>query len=232
MARIRTIKPDFWTDEKVLGIKPLTRLLFIGMWNFADDYGRLDFSPVSLKAKIFPGDDISAADMRDMLNELCIADLLLIYSANDKEYIEITGWHHQRIDKRQVSKIPGPFDDGSNIRGLPPTSPDRPRLTTTPAPVMEGNGRGMEGKQDADAARPAIEIVPPDPQARFFHRAVEVLGPSGRSLAAKLLKSKGGVVTQAESALVLAAGKADPREYIGAIIRSGDPPQQAAGRSW
>jgi hypothetical protein len=56
VARIRTIKPDFWTNEKVLSIKPLTRLLFIGMWNFADDYGRLDFSPISIKAKVFPND--------------------------------------------------------------------------------------------------------------------------------------------------------------------------------
>ena len=109
MARIRTIKPDFWTNEKIMECKPLTRLLFIGMWNFADDYGRMAFAPSSIKAKVFPNDPFTAADIRDMLNELNALGLLLIYSADDKEYIEITGWDHQRIDKRQVSKIPGPF---------------------------------------------------------------------------------------------------------------------------
>jgi hypothetical protein len=89
-----------------------------------------------------------------MLNELCSADLLMIYSAKGKEYMEITGWDHQRIDKRQASKIPAPFAEGSAIRGIPPTSPDHPRLTPTPAPVMEGKGmegNGVEGKQETRA---------------------------------------------------------------------------------
>lgn len=151
MARIRTIKPDFWTNDKVLGIKPLTRLLFIGMWNFADDFGRMDFSPVSIKARIFPNDEIAADGVRDMLNEMCSADLLMVYSANGKEYIEITGWDHQRIDKRQASKIPAPFAEGSAIRGIPPTPADLPRTTTTPAPGREGKGEdssGREGKKE------------------------------------------------------------------------------------
>ena len=40
MARIRTVKPDIWTDEKFVELSPLARLLFIGLWNFADDEGR------------------------------------------------------------------------------------------------------------------------------------------------------------------------------------------------
>ena len=39
MARIRTIKPEFWTDEKVVTLPFEARLLFIGMWNFCDDEG-------------------------------------------------------------------------------------------------------------------------------------------------------------------------------------------------
>lgn len=153
MARIRTIKPDFWTNEKILGIKPLTRLLFIGMWNFADDFGRMVFSPVSIKAKIFPNDPISSDDVRAMLNEICSADLMVIYSASGKEYLEITGWDHQRIDKRQPSKIPAPFADGSAIRGIPPTSPDH---SPTPAPVMEG--KVEEGKEETRV--PALSVDP------------------------------------------------------------------------
>jgi hypothetical protein len=144
LARIRTIKPDFWTNTKVLGIKPLTRLLFIGMWNFSDDYGRMDFAPLSIKARVFPTDDISAADVRDMLNELCGADLLMVYSADGKEYIEITGWDHQKIDKRQTSKIPAPFGEGSVIRGSPP---DFPRPTPTCPNSRSCNGREGKGRE-------------------------------------------------------------------------------------
>lgn len=147
MARIRTIKPEFWTNEKVMECKPLTRLLFIGMWNFADDYGRMPFAPMSIKARVFPNDPFTAADIRDMLSELCSSDLLMIYSAGDKEYIEITGWEHQKIDKRQVSKLPGPFEAGSDVKGgNSPNPADFPRTPPTPAAVMEGNGGEGKGK--------------------------------------------------------------------------------------
>jgi hypothetical protein len=210
MARIRTIKPEFWTNDKILSVSQLTRLLFIGMWNFADDYGRMDFAPISIKARIFPNDATTVADVKDMLNELCSNDLITIYSAKDKEYIEITGWDHQKIDKRQASKIPGPFEDDSAIRGIPPTPPD---LSPTPTPVMEGKGRegiGGEGEKK-DAASAAI-----DSEKVFFDQAAQTVG---RPLAAKLLKAKGGNVALAHAALLTASTKSEPREYLGAIIR-------------
>ena len=39
MARIRTIKPEFWEDEKIGKLPIPCRLFFIGCWNFADDFG-------------------------------------------------------------------------------------------------------------------------------------------------------------------------------------------------
>ena len=33
------IDPKFWTDDKIMDLEPLARLLFIGIWNFADDNG-------------------------------------------------------------------------------------------------------------------------------------------------------------------------------------------------
>ena len=46
------IDPKFWTDDKIIELDPLCRLLFIGIWNFADDSGvNLNNSKV-LKAEI------------------------------------------------------------------------------------------------------------------------------------------------------------------------------------
>lgn len=219
MARIRTIKPEFWTDEKVLSIKPLTRLLFIGMWNFADDYGRLEFSPISLKARIFPGDSLSPDDVRDMLGELSGADLLTIYSAKGKEYIGITGWHNQKIDKRQVSKIPSQFDDGAEVRDIPPTSADLPRPTPTPAPVMEGNGK--ESNSEANASGADAPLDPSIPEREYFMRGREVLGKGAGGLIGKLLKAKGGNVALARAAIEQASQKENPTEYIAACCRAG-----------
>lgn len=185
MARIRTIKPEFWTNDKILSIAPLTRLLFIGMWNFADDYGRMDFAPLSIKARVFPNDEILAADVRDMLNELCHANLLLIYSANDKEYIQITGWDHQKIDKRNVSKIPAPFDDISIVS---PTPADLPRSSPNPAHGREGKGeegKGREGKQDTREVA-LSDDWPSDFENRFW---VNFPNKVGKPAALKALKA-------------------------------------------
>jgi hypothetical protein len=58
MARIRTIKPDFWTDEALADCSPTARLLFIATWSFADDHGNLERSARQLKAQAFPYDNI------------------------------------------------------------------------------------------------------------------------------------------------------------------------------
>lgn len=44
----------------------------------------------------------------------------------------------------------------------------------------------------------------------------------------QLLTAKDGKVNQARAAIETAAGKNDPREYIGAIIRNRDPPPDSA----
>ena len=56
VARIRSIKPEFWQDEKLAGIPRDARLLFVGLWNIADDEGRLRGSPLFVRAHVFPYD--------------------------------------------------------------------------------------------------------------------------------------------------------------------------------
>jgi hypothetical protein len=70
MARIRSIKPEFWTSEKVMECSLQARLFFIGLWNFCDDYGRHPTSAKQLKALVFPGDNIAPDTVRGMIDEL------------------------------------------------------------------------------------------------------------------------------------------------------------------
>lgn len=67
MARIRTIKPEFWTDEKIVTLPYEVRLFFIGMWNFADDEGYLEDQPERLRMQVLPGDEIDAVAVVDLL---------------------------------------------------------------------------------------------------------------------------------------------------------------------
>ena len=45
MARIRTIKPEFWTDSKTGTMPESAKCLFIGMLNHCDDFGVLEWLP-------------------------------------------------------------------------------------------------------------------------------------------------------------------------------------------
>jgi len=128
MARIRTIKPDFWTDEKVVEISAFARLLFIGLWNFADDDGRMQYSPKKIKMQIFPADSL---DISELFGEIRSNSLIDIYVVDNIEYLEIRNFYkHQKIDKRTASKHP-----------KNPNPTELPRIPTT-----EGNGMEWEWK--------------------------------------------------------------------------------------
>lgn len=61
MSRIRSIHPGLWTDEAFVSLSPCARLLFIGMWNECDDKGLFVWSPLKLKMRIMPADNIDAS---------------------------------------------------------------------------------------------------------------------------------------------------------------------------
>lgn len=153
MARIRTIKPEFWTDEKLTECSLSARLLFIGTWNFADDSGNLDRSPKQIKARVFPLDDI---DCEPLLIELLAQGLLIEYTVNDKLFLHINGFNkHQLINRPSKPTCP-PIDDKAIIIKYSVSTHDG----------REGKGREGKGKEGskplapakADAKKPETEL--------------------------------------------------------------------------
>lgn len=126
MARIRTIKPEFWTDEAITECSLSARLLFIGMWNFADDAGNLDRSAKQLKIRIFPTDKL---DCEPLIQELIAHGLLIEYSVSDKKYLHIPGFAEHQVINRPSK----------------PTCPDYQDSLRTHATLTEPsvNGHGM-----------------------------------------------------------------------------------------
>lgn len=115
MARIRTIKPDFWTDEKLTDCSLSARLLFIGTWNFADDAGNLDRSHKQIKARVFPLDNI---DCEPLLIELIAQGLLIEYAVEGKQYLHIKGFEkHQLINRPSKPTCPSYEDSVSAHAG-------------------------------------------------------------------------------------------------------------------
>ena len=140
MARIRTIKPEFWTDEKIVELSFPARLAFIGLWNHADDYGRMEYKPASLKYRIFPADRL---DFDKLVRELEAAGMVQVYEANGAQCLQIANFDkHQKVDHRTESKIPAP-----------PVSTESPRIPPNPPLGKEGNGRERKGMVGATAPR-------------------------------------------------------------------------------
>lgn len=123
MARIRTIKPEFFTSEDIVDLTPLARIFFIALWCEADREGRLKWKPRTLKMRYLPADD---CDVDILAQELIDGGLVVVYA--DGKYAEIPGFtKHQVINNRESSSvIPARVTDASRTRGHASngTSPD------------------------------------------------------------------------------------------------------------
>lgn len=166
MARIRTIKPEYWSSPAMRGLDPFARLLFIAMWNWADDVGRGSANPGELRGFAFPNDDdIELADIRRMLGGIRRAFGVVFYEVDGRPFYYIPSWEkHQKIDKRSTPRHPGP-DDGT------PFNPDPEDATyqqeqdssaetrrTPPSTRRDlGAGTGEQGNRgtDKDSSSPA-----------------------------------------------------------------------------
>jgi hypothetical protein len=83
--------------------------------------------------------------------------------------------------------------------------------------------RERRGEKIDGAKAPIVNLFPkqdshPSEEKSYFDRSVEILGPSGRGLAAKLLKAKKKVISHARLALEQSATKSNPKSYIGGIV--------------
>ena len=100
MARLRSIKYEFWSSPQVVSCSLPARLLFVGLWNFCDDNGVHAASVSRLRIEVFPQDNLTDESIRSMIGELLDAGLLATYLVGDEAFWCVTGWSkHQRIDR-------------------------------------------------------------------------------------------------------------------------------------
>lgn len=104
MARIRTIKPEFFTSEDIVELEPLARLLYIALWCESDKEGRFSWKPKTFKMRYFPGDDCNIDALCDAL---VTRGLVCLYGDNLAHIPSFS--EHQHINPREKeSTIPGP----------------------------------------------------------------------------------------------------------------------------
>lgn len=152
MARIRTIKPEFFTSEDIVSMSPLARLFYVSLWCESDREGRLEWKPRTFKLRYLPGDDV---DIVDLAQELIENGLITLYEVGGKTYAQIpTFTEHQVINNRESeSKIPALV-----------TARIDASTTRESGVKAEGKGRerkGMEGmeQREEEPSPPAAQPV-------------------------------------------------------------------------
>ncbi|MDR5878807.1 hypothetical protein [Caballeronia sp. LZ032] len=232
MARIRTVKPEFWTSAQVMDLSRDARLAFIGLWNFCDDAGIHPASPKRLKAEVFPADDLSADSVAELIREMISSGLVAEYSVDGEAFWIVTGWHHQKIDQ-PTYKFPRP--DGMIPAGAPKrrsrivpldSSVNGPRTSVEHSSNVRGvftpgkEGKGEEKTKipnthsaDSNAAGGSISVIREFGQRDVSANSTAIDGASPEALT-RALRDRGVQCTPAHPDLAALVEQGVTKEVV------------------
>lgn len=112
LARIRTIKPEFWVDEDNGALSRDARLLLLAILNIADDEGLLRWSAPYLKASAFLyDDDLTPERVYLLMQELEDGEYVYVYKGGRTHQplaFIVNFRKHQKINRPQPSRLPPP----------------------------------------------------------------------------------------------------------------------------
>jgi hypothetical protein len=126
MARIRSVKPEFWGHPKTARLSRDARLLFLGLLNESDDEGRQLGSPRRIAGIVFPhDDDVTPELLGSWLDEIEREDMIRRYEVRGARLLLIVGFEeHQKVTHPSKSHLPGPLT--STPESLPRPSGESP----------------------------------------------------------------------------------------------------------
>ena len=151
MARIRTIKPEFWCDEKASRWPPLTRLVFLALISLADDKGRLVDNVKMLDGQIFPNTDDTCAGALDTLARE--SRVIRYEGPSGQRLLQIANWaKHQKVDKPGRVFLPAPLGYVEPAPSLSPHSRDSREGVAPDSPPDLGPGTKDRGPSTRDRA--------------------------------------------------------------------------------
>ncbi len=104
IGRIRTVKPEWLEDDKMIESSPAARVLSVAMILIADDYGRGRGKEERIISRVFP---LHHDDGRQAFSELMATGYFSLYVIREQTYFELTNWtRHQRVDKPGKPRVP------------------------------------------------------------------------------------------------------------------------------
>lgn len=102
----RIIKPEFWGDRKMCRISRDIRLMYIGLWNCADDNGVFPADIAYIKSSIFPFDEITYDEICSWVKVLVDENVIEPLEYLGRKYYKILNfWKHQRVGRIKASDL-------------------------------------------------------------------------------------------------------------------------------
>jgi hypothetical protein len=158
MSRQRSIPPDIFTDETLIGLPIETKWTAIGLRLQADDQGRESANTALLRASIWPlTSSITEDTLIDHLLDLDRVGYIAVYSAGERTCYAVLDW--PAVSHPQESRFPAPPVLQRDSSGP---------LETFSAGERESGGEGESA--EGGGARPAG--FPPDPFCPVHPRGV------------------------------------------------------------
>lgn len=142
MARIRYIKPEFYSDTKLSDVSIFARYFYAGLFCQLDRSGVCEDDPKLLKREIFPYDEgVSIKNIDELINQLVVNGRLIRFEYGEKRYLYCPKLvQHQNFHKDEKPRYCFPTELLDSLHNK--------RVDTVPAP----------GKHDAPMVPKQIDI--------------------------------------------------------------------------
>ena len=164
MARIRSIKPEFFTSLTIADLPLSTRLTFIGLWTYVDDNGVGPADPRLIRAAVWPLEETPdiLQRTREDLQRLHEARLVTLYEASGKPLVAVNSWaEHQKVSHPRKPRfltpdeVPQRRDQGScNSPEDLPSPPEDYQSPPEALPPEQGAGSRDQGEGIEEDAEP------------------------------------------------------------------------------
>ncbi len=111
-GRIRSIKPEWLEDEKLLRAGSHARVLSVALLLLADDYGRGRFIEEKMGPEVFTFEPNPLEIFREAFARLSDMGFSRVYTVRGQRYFAILNWSkHQKVDHPGKPRVPEPLGE-------------------------------------------------------------------------------------------------------------------------
>lgn len=218
----RVVRDELLTSERYWSVSIEAQRLFVHLILCADDLGRFSGKNYTIRTSCFPGQSVQAKKVEKLLAELQDADLVRVYQHEGGRFLFIPRFR-QRL-RYFHGRYPEPPKE---INDLPKEKSDRSQTKVGPESDRSQRKRSevkrSEEKQDSPAFGGST--------VWDFGRSLLIEQGLSAQASGSLLGMWLREWTEADvaEALRLAAGKADVRSYVAAVLKA-KPKKSAEGK--